>query len=272
MQKCIGVVFALGLAAAVAQAQNQPPVSYARAYCIKVNPGKIGEFNAYVHDVAGKLMRAHEEEHHIAAGLMAQAVIPAGTSARCDYQAVYFYQGALPEAFTEAETNAALKRADLNMTAADLGMKRESISRLVSVDISRAIDAVPMNLVNNEYIRLNYFKVKPGKMNEWIDLEKSGWKPLIAEHVKSGAVTGWFLQGIIMPTGDRVRANAFTVDTFPDWASLMKGIPLSTLWSKVHPNQTSAAYMEQIAAIAERPSVEVMRVVEAAVPKATGSN
>src|SRR5581483_6426968 len=224
----------------IAYAQNQEPRNYVRDYCIKIASGKGGEFAAFTHDVTAKLIQARVDSGDATWGAIARVVTPAGTTARCDYHLVYGYTGKLPEPTSPSSTEAALHRAGLNMSVADMAARRDSLSRLVSLEVMRSADAVPMDAMGKgNYVRINHYKVRSGQStSDWVSLERSTWKPLVVADNAAGHKSAWSVWVIGMPSGDSVFSNAVTVDVFPDWESLMRGIPVNDLWQKVHGNRS----------------------------------
>ena len=65
----------------------------------------------------------------------------------------------------------------------------------------------------------------------------------------------------MMPEGDNLPYNAMTVDSFPDWNSLLQGISFS-LWSKVHPNTEATDVFDRLDRVRSRANIEVYKVVE----------
>lgn len=262
------VLFCLG----ASYGQDQPP-SYVRDLCIKVANGKSSEYTAYTHDVTAKLMQARVDAGEAAWGAVARVITPAGTTARCDYHVVYGYSGKLPEPPSTSSTEAAVRRAGLNMTPAEMAARRDSLSRLVSLEVMRNAEAVPLtSLGKGTYVRINHYKVRDGQLtSDWIKVERNTWKPLVMADNANGHKSGWGAWVIMMPSGTSVFANGLTVDLFTDWESLMRGIPINELWPKVHGNRSRAEWSDHLSTICERPLVEIARFVEYAAPKSAGT-
>lgn len=257
----------------VSYAQNQQPASFVRDFCVKVAPGKGREFAAYTHDVAAKLMQARVDSGESAWGAIAHVITPAGTTARCDYHVVYGYTGKLPEPTSAASTDAAVRRAGLNMTADEMTARRDSLSRLVSLEVMRNVESIPLaSIGKGAYVRINHYKMRSGQSTaNWINLERSTWKPLVAADNADGNKSGWGVYAIMMPAGDSVWSNGLTVDLFPDWDALMRGIPVNQLWPKVHGNRSRAEWSDRLSTICERPLVEIAQFVEYVSPKSAGT-
>jgi hypothetical protein len=270
MRKLLCVAFCLLVfgSAAFTQEQKEPPT--VRDYCVKVAPGKGMEFETFVRDVSVPLNQARAEAGEFAWFLFVRGVVPAGSSAPCDYRVVYGYKGLPPESPSNDQIEAALKRAKLNMSAKEMIAKRDELSHLVDVGIWYQIDSIGPSTQKGSYVRLNHYSVKPGAMEDWRHLETTYWKPLVDAWDKEGGKGSWGVYGLMMPDGDNLPYNALTVDIFPDWNSLLHGVPFA-LWSKVHPNTEATDVFDRLDRVRSRHDIETYKVLEVVSPK-TASN
>jgi hypothetical protein len=99
-------------------------------------------------------------------------------------------------------------------------------------------------------------------MGEWVRMERTYWKPLVEAWVKDGGKGGWSMYQLWMPGGDSMPYNSMTVDTFPDWNSLLQGVPAGEIWPKVHPNMTTTAAFNQLDQARSVHDIEYYKVVE----------
>ena len=256
------VSLSLGLIASSSQAQDQAPSPTVRDYCIKVAAGKGAEFEAYLRDVSVPLSQARADAGEFAWSLVARGVSPAGSSAPCDYRVVYGYKGLPPEELSREGLDAALKRARLPLTADQLIAKRSALTSLVSAEIWSQIDAIGPNVEKGGYVRLNHNKVMSGEWSEWVRMETTYWKPLMDAWLKDGGKGGWGLYGLWMPGGDSMPYSGMSVDSFPDWNALIQGVPLNTLWPKVHKNATTTDTFNRFDKLRSVHDVEYYKVVE----------
>jgi hypothetical protein len=255
----LAVVFAVGTAS-FAQGQPEPPT--VRDYCVKVAPGKEAEYEAFVRDVTIPLARARAEAGEFAWFVAQSSVVPAGSSAPCDYRMVFGYKGLPPEAASKEVLAAGLKRAKLPMTADEMIAKRNALSHLVSAEIWNLIDGIGPDIAKGSYVRLNRYNIKNGEMDEWTRLETTYWKPVMDAWLKAGGKGAWHVTGLSMPGGDRTPYNAQTVDIFPDWNSLVHGVPVNELWSKVHPTAAVSEVFNRFDRVRSIQSVEIYKAVE----------
>jgi hypothetical protein len=245
---------------ALAQGQTEPPT--VRDNCVKVEPGKGAEFEAYLKDVTVPLARSRAESGEFAWFLVASSVVPAGSSAPCDYRIVYGYKGLPAEPLSNDALAAAVKRAKLPMTADQMLAKRNALSHLVKVEIWSQVDGIGPDTEKDNYVRLNHYQVKQGEFSEWLRLEKSIWKPLMEAWLKAGGKGAWSVNALEMPGGDSTPYNGLTVDLFPDWTGLMHGVPANQLWTKVHPDVDITAAFNRLDKVRSIHDVEVYKVVD----------
>ena len=240
----------------------QTPVPQVRTICVKVQPGKTVEYEAYVRDISTKLLQARVDDGELVGGEVLRSVEPVGTSARCDYLIVWEYAGFPSEVNSADRTNALLHKLGMKMTAGELAARRDSLSTLVGMEIWRNVDGVSAEEAKGGYLRLNLYKTKPGKAQAWADIEKNGWKPLVEAYAKDGNVAGWSAWRMLAPAGDAQAYDAATVDYFPDWAAVGRGLPLGKLWEKVHPNMSADDWFDHVASLRTRPAVELYQIAE----------
>jgi hypothetical protein len=257
----LGLVFALGISCcSVAFSQAQEQQYFGRDYCVKVRDGKAQEYSKYLQDVTVKIAKVRVDSGTIASYTIAQAVAPAGRSARCDYHIVAFYNGFPPELPGAEQTAADMKKAGIAMSREESIAKRDGLSYLVGMDIWRFRGSVG-TAQKGGYARVNFDKVHPGMAAEHVNLELTGWKQL-AEAASKEYGTAWRFGTLAMPAGASLPYNAMTVDIFPSWEALGKGFPTRDLWNKVHPNADISAHLNRLSEIRDRPRVEVVRLVE----------
>jgi hypothetical protein len=246
-----------------AQQEQQEPSSV-RDLCVKAAPGKSAEFETFLREVGIPLNRSRVEAGEAEWFAVLRPVAVASTSPQCDYRIVFGYKGLPPETPGPAQIDAALKRAKLSMTASDWMARRDALSTLVSQEIWYGIDSVGPPFDRNSYLQMNHYKVKAGRFEEWTKLETGFWKPLVAMNLEQGGKSSWAAVALRMPQGDSLPYNAMTVDVFPDWNSLIRGVPMDQLWPKLHADLTLTKFFERLDDVRERHSVDVYRVTEAA--------
>ncbi|HVO99211.1 MAG TPA: hypothetical protein VMT15_14145 [Bryobacteraceae bacterium] len=256
----VGAALALGIAwNSIASAQETP--QYNSVNCVKVRDGKGAEYTAFLRDVGMKLSKARVDSGRAASVIYAQAAYPAGRQARCDYNIVTT-NGFPPEPPTAAQTDADMKTAGITMGRQEMVAKRNDLSYLVGSEIWRGRAIVGGFPKQGGYVRLNYFKTKPNMGPEWLNLETTGWKQLAENVAKDMPGTSWSLWTLTMPGGASLPYDGLTVDGFPSWEALGKGIPVRATWNKVHPEMDYAQFTDRVANTVDRPRIDVMRIVD----------
>lgn len=252
-------VLALGLAWN-SMAFGQEPTEYIRDTCVKVRDGKAAEYSDYLRDSA-KLAKVRVDSGVYGAYIIAQASYPTGRSARCDYHLVISWNKFPGEAPTPEQTEADMKKAGISMSRTARAAKGAELSYIVGADLMRGRAGAGAGVVKNGYARVNYFKIKPGMQGDWVRLETTGWKPL-AESAAKDSGTSWSAYTLVMPGGADLPYDAITVDGYPSWEALGKGIPVRSIWNKVHPDQDFAAFTARQATISDRPRIDVYKIVD----------
>jgi hypothetical protein len=220
----------------LAQAPNEPPT--AGDYCIKIAPGKATEYEAFLHDVTAPLARSRVDAGELVWFAAGRVVVAPESSARCDYRVAYGYKGLPPEDPSKEALDAALKRAKLSLTADQMKARQSSLTQSASLDVWYLIDSVGAPAEKDGYVRLNHYSVKGGQVDEWTRQEKANWKALMEAWLKAGGKGSWSLNRLAVPGSDSPPYSGMTVDYFPNWSSLMAGVPLDELWPKIHPEIT----------------------------------
>ena len=259
MIKRIGMTVIAVLACALA-AQSQTQIPYGSSICVKVKDGKAAEYAAFLRDVQGPLFRAQVTTGEIVAFTIGQAVIPMGTSARCDYA---FALGASSfPGETNRGSDAALKLSGVKLTREAIGARQNELRVIVGKEIWHRQDAIGSVKIG-DYVRTRYNKIKPGMMTDWVNLESAGWKGIVAAALKTTPGLTWRIRTLSMPGGSSLPYNAATIDVFPSWAALGTGIPGRALWKQVHPEQDYTAYFDKVNAMTDVTMIEVMKVIDA---------
>lgn len=250
--------------AASARAQSPEDWRSVREYCVKVLPGKARAYEAFLRDVTVPLNRSRVEAGEFESFAVARAVIPAGSSARCDYRLGCGYKGIPPEEATPEQLDAALKRAGLRPTAEQMIDQRSALVQLVGVDLWGTFDSAGGEWARGSYLTFNHYNVKDGQFDEYIRLDKT-WKPVVEARIKAGSKQSWLLVGLWMPQGDAVPYNAMTIDVFPSRAEMMKSAAsFMDEWKAVHPDLPFQVAEDQKAKVRSVYARELFRVVDVA--------
>lgn len=85
------------------------------------------------------------------------------------------------------------------------------------------------------YTRVSFMKVKPAGGANYVDIERTYWKPIHQELVKQGKILGWYLYSI-QYTGTGDEYNYATVIHLKGGDNMDEGLYGTDLFTRVHPN------------------------------------
>ncbi|MDX2149626.1 MAG: hypothetical protein SFV54_02750 [Bryobacteraceae bacterium] len=97
-----------------------------------------------------------------------------------------------------------------------------------------------------DLLRVDYIKISPGEMGEYLNRERSVYKPVHEARIKDGGMKGWALHTYVFPAGEERVADAFTIQTFTNSDQMFGGpgpAGGAALFVKVHPN---ANYLQTV--------------------------
>jgi hypothetical protein len=235
---------ALAAACSLTLYAQQAPSGFHTVNCVKVKPEKSAEFHKFVADDLTKLAQSRVESGIVSTWYLLRAVEPVGRSAECDYLTVSIYPGAPPEPLAREQLSAALKKANLSISADEYVAQRDAVATLVSTNMF--VNQVSVGKANKGgYLVVNYMKT--ADLNGWLKLEKELWKPIAEQMVKDGVTSGWSLNIRALGQESDLPYRGVTVDVFPSWDAVFKGDPqFADRVKKVHPDKDLNAMFEQI--------------------------
>ncbi|HET6206796.1 MAG TPA: hypothetical protein VFD98_08305 [Terracidiphilus sp.] len=227
------VVIAALCAASPAQ---QAPIGFHTVNCVKIKPDKMSEYRKWGAEEFHKFAQGRVDSGAVSTYYRLRAVMPAGSSAECDYVTVWMYPGAPPAPLGTDELGAALKKAGLNMSGQEFMDRRDSMSTLVSNSMFQNQDSVG-KAKKGDYMEVSYMKASD--VGAWIAFEEKVWKPLAEQMVKDGVQSGWSVNVQVMPFGTDVPYQGVTVDVYPSWDTVFKAQidpAFNDRFKKVHPD------------------------------------
>ncbi len=86
--------------------------------------------------------------------------------------------------------------------------------------LTRRWAGTPPALEEGDLLRIDFKKVTPGRMGDYIQLERDNER-LRAAQVKAGSMTGWSMNTLVFPGGSGNAYDAFTVHTGKSLQQLM---------------------------------------------------
>jgi hypothetical protein len=212
--------------------------------CIKVKPENAGEYRKWISEDVHKYAQSRVDAGAVSTWIVLRAVIPAGTSAECDYLFVSMYPGIPPQPMGLEEMEAALKKAGLTMTAQQFVDRRTGLTTLISNNMYQNQGFVG-SFKKGDYFVVN--QMKAANLQDYVAWERKVWMPIAEQMAKDGTRSGWSVNTQVFPGGMDVKYNAVTVDVYSTWDSIYKSdfAQMSALWRKVHPDMEFGTSFEQ---------------------------
>jgi hypothetical protein len=253
------VFVALVAAFSAMLAAQQAPTGYHSVACIKVKAENNSEFRKWAVDDVHKFAQSRVDGGALSSWILLRAVIPAGTSAECDYVIVSMYPGVPPKPMELEELEGALKKAGVAMTAQQYVDRRTSLTTLISNNMFQN-RAYVGTFKKGDYFVVNYMKAP--NMEDYVAWEKKAWQPMAEAMAKENSRSGWSLNTLVFPGGTDVKFNAVTVDVYPTWDSIFNGDfqHFSDLWRKAHPDMEVGTTFEQYDKLRHQGDVDIFVV------------
>jgi hypothetical protein len=257
---------ALAAALSMPVAAQQAPTGYHSVACIKVKPENNTEFRKWAEGDVQKYAQSRVDAGALSTWILLRSVIPAGTSAECDYLIVSMYPGVPPKPMGLEELDAALKKAGITVTAQQYVDRRTNLTTLVSNNMFQN-QAFVGAFKKGDYFVVNYMKAS--NVEDYVAWEKKVWMPIADAMAKDGTRTGWSLNTMVFPGGTDVKFNAVTVDVYPTWDSIFNNDfqKFYEQWKKVHPDMELGTTFEQYDKLRHQGDVDIY-VVQDTVTKA----
>jgi hypothetical protein len=261
MTRFAATIFAGALLPAALSAQPSAPAQYQTITCVKLLPGKsAAEYQQFMADTLVKVNQTRADAGEIVAWSLLRSVMPAGEDARCDFMSSTITDG--PPRETGAATfGENLRKAGVNMTADQYMAKRNSLTRLVAMELWRPRIRVGQPK-KGHYLFLNYMRVH--HFAEYAKFENEVWKPLAEHWVGAGELSGWLFATKQLPAGTEVKYAAMSADIFPSWDAVFKGRDPQTAFPKVHPGKDYKVTMGGLGKLRDLAERHLMVIVERA--------
>jgi hypothetical protein len=158
MKRLSPAILALAAVSAGISAAQQAPGGFHTVACIKVQPDKRAEFSQFSRDAVTKWMQARADSGEIAAAYLFRPVLPRGAEQPCDYIGVTVFPGAPPAPTGPDHLTGLLRKAGIAMSGEEFVARRESVSRLVSLEMWRTVISLG-HVEKGDYAYVNFMKV-----------------------------------------------------------------------------------------------------------------
>ena len=162
-------------------------------------------------------------------------IYPAGSAAEYNYLTVNVYDdfGKTNNSYSDD----VLKRGHPDATdeqLAEMLQKTLSTREHVRSELWQLEDHIPAEIVA-PFHKANYMKVVPGMDDEYLELERSIWKPIHQTYKKFGHSAGWGTYSLLFPGGTDQPYNFGTIDSYKNYLELVISVPDSIV-RLAHPN------------------------------------
>jgi hypothetical protein len=253
------VVACLAVSLGSSSSAQEPKPHTARAYCLKV-PDRVADFETLVRDAG-----IPAEKERIAAGEstrydLLRGVVPAGTSARCDYLALFHY-GEFQEAEPSEKIADYLARAGADAEAA---MKTwRELTELVSVQWWWYSESVGPAWPVGTYVQANFWEIPTDGFEDFSTVDGNIWRPVVEAALARGKKISWDQVGIFNPYPAAGGHSAITLDAFHDWETwgAWQSFVSEEIWPTVYPHRTMEQSGLLHGAVASYGHREIYRVV-----------
>jgi hypothetical protein len=158
-------------------------------------------------------------------------------------------------------------KANVKVTRDQWYEKLGQQSRLSRLEMWEAVEDLG-TMEKGNYLRVDYFRVQPGKLTDWVDRAALVTRPIQQLRIQSGQIKGWQAQQILLPGGSSRPYNARTLIAFPSWEAIGQWlrVPDQELAARAHPGKNPARLLERAGQSQELVRSELFKIVEAVRP------
>lgn len=245
-----------------AQLSGQQPASptyYQTLTYIKATPGKSRDYLQFLRDTTMKTAQVRADAGEIVSWTLLRPVYSAGQEARADYIISVITEGQPRPPQSQADLEAAFKKAGVTLKADEFYTKRNNLSQLVATEMwrPRSRVAAPQK---GHYLFLNFMKVHDN--TAYVEFETSMWRPLAEEWVKQGAMSGWIFATKMLPSGTDTEYSAYSADMFSTWEAAFAARSIEPLFAKIHAGKSYQEFTASVPKLRSLARRELWTVVE----------
>ena len=96
------------------------------------------------------------------------------------------------------------------------------------------------------YVKVDYMKVAPGNEEDYVNVERTTWKPIHEARMKAGIITNWSLYSVEYPYGTNADYTYATVNIYDDFSKMKDDYPESVMQT-AHPDVNENQFGEMMA-------------------------
>lgn len=102
------------------------------------------------------------------------------------------------------------------------------------------------------YLRVDYMKVTPGNEEDYVNVERTTWKPIHEARIKAGIITNWYLYSVEYPYGTNADYTYVSVNIYDDFGKMKDDYPEGVMQT-AHPDVNEYKFGKMMAkALASR--------------------
>lgn len=213
------------------KAQNAPTV-FAIVDFMKVKPENEAKYLDVEKNIWKPLHQERANQGKIAVWALYK-VLYSGTDDPYNYVTVTLFENEanLGDPWKDIDAAKILKGRDLTKDMEETDKSRE----MVKSHLIRMLDeVVPQErTMEDQYIIMDFMKVKPGNETAYLEVEKNIWRPVHQEFIKAGSRVGWSLWSEVFPAGTSMDYQFMTANYVMDF-SKVNAADYNAAFSKVH--------------------------------------
>jgi hypothetical protein len=192
----------------VAGAQ-QPPPTWTLHRALKVKPGKAAEFQKLYSTTVKRFHQARIDAGVETGWVLTKVVLPSGEEAPYHYTSNMSFREFPPLDPSREDLAPFIEKA--GMTPETFLAALEDVASLVRTTVSARIETVGV-IEAGDFVRVDYMKSTPGKVSDYVALERTVFKPLHEQRVKDGAISAWAFNAVALPGGSERAYDFFTIN------------------------------------------------------------
>lgn len=250
------LVFVISGTASLAQA---PQEVFARVSMMKVKASDQQVFEKFMSDNIKPVHALRRQQGQIFLWILFK-VHNVGADDDYNYVGVAYHPSWAttdPPSFSEL-----LKQVHSDSDAAAIETKWRQLGTLVRQHILYRVEAIEPNPpVPSRYVRLDYMRVRPGKNNSYLTLEKDAWLPVHQSLIDDGKCTGWGLWQLVLPGGIDAPYHYVTSQRYAEYEHVL-GTDFDAAFKKTHPQKNTPDILEQTTESRDLIKSELWEVVD----------
>ncbi|MDX2149627.1 MAG: hypothetical protein SFV54_02755 [Bryobacteraceae bacterium] len=230
-------ILALAFAgASLLSAQTANPVQWYTGTASKVKPGMM---DAYLKQMAilKKVYQSRKDAGEIKSWALYRVIAPTGANNEFDVVNMILWPKRAeidPDVLTKMNAPYWQK---VGLSQAQFAAQMREIATIVRTSVSvRHMEAGTFGV--GDLIRVDYVKIEPGTLGEYINRLRTVYKPLNEADIQGGSLKAWAMHSFVYPGGTDRPADAYTIHAFNSSDQMFSRGPAgggAAAFAKVHP-------------------------------------